>query len=524
MIYYDIECSQAGELLAIGRADDSNDEVQVFSDWDAFFDTVDNGECLVAHNGSAYDSLSIIEHLLQAGAITDFEAMVVGSKIIKMDIQISNSKKVTLIDSFNLIPSSLNDAAKMLLGESKLEIDCLPENLPREKLIAYLKKDCLLLKRVLNRFWREVSDFSGFKGNSLTTASLSLKIFEHVSGFRVRKVSSALNSIIQQSYNGGWVQVFRYGEFKQVSVYDVNSMYPYVMRTFRYPVNGNVVNCMRFHDSPGWYRVQFDCGDNPSPIVRKSVPIQSGIELVNENEFKRLDEIFAVRRFLGGFRFVDTDYIFREHIDNLYRIKTEKKPLSFVVKLLMNSLYGKFAQREETISIGYNCSGVPIGFRPLVRGCNFYEIVGKREVIHRHLGIGAAITANTRAYLHQFIDSNTVYCDTDSIHTTGKAPNLPIGDKLGQFKLEFSGSGIYVGKKLYLLFNELETRVKSKGIRSRGNPVYGGFHEFTLAEFRKMLKGGQVTTKFRTMPTIREVLAGAKACKPIDRQRKVRKT
>lgn len=57
---------------------------------------------------------------------------------------------------------------------------------------------------------------------------------------------------------------------------------------------------------------------------------------------------------------------------------------------------------------------------------------------------------NAQKYMEQFIDENTIYCNTDSIISTKPRTDLPIGNEIGQFKPErqnvrfkFIQTGIY---------------------------------------------------------------------------------
>jgi len=65
-----------------------------------------------------------------------------------------------------------------------------------------------------------------------------------------------------------------------------------------------------------------------------------------------------------------------------------------------------------------------------------------------------------------------LYCDTDSIAVEGKGAAVPVGDKLGQWKLEgrFDKAGI-AGKKLYIFRGVADSeghrkyKTASKGVR-----------------------------------------------------------
>jgi hypothetical protein len=82
------------------------------------------------------------------------------------------------------------------------------------------------------------------------------------------------------------------------------------------------------------------------------------------------------------------------------------------------------------------------------------------------LPIAIAITAYARIYMHKIIhellklNCNIFYMDTDSIVTNKNIPLELIGDKLGQFKLEFIADEAYfIAPKLYYLENYNNNKV-----------------------------------------------------------------
>lgn len=68
----------------------------------------------------------------------------------------------------------------------------------------------------------------------------------------------------------------------------------------------------------------------------------------------------------------------------------------------------------------------------------------------RNIFIRNAILYYAREYIRSFMDDDTVYCNTDSIVSLKRRPDLPLGDNLGEFKEEhinedfkYIKSGIY---------------------------------------------------------------------------------
>lgn len=68
----------------------------------------------------------------------------------------------------------------------------------------------------------------------------------------------------------------------------------------------------------------------------------------------------------------------------------------------------------------------------------------------KNIFIRNAILYYSNKYVRQYTDDNTVYCNTDSIVSLVPRPDLPVGDEIGQFKVEhncekfkFKQVGIY---------------------------------------------------------------------------------
>jgi hypothetical protein len=145
------------------------------------------------------------------------------------------------------------------------------------------------------------------------------------------------------------------------------------------------------------------------------------------------------------FREYDIQYPLREKIIDLYHWKEreEDKDIRYVVKIVLNSLYGKFIQTAG------NKTGKL--FNPLW---------------------AAEITANTRIQLLEHalkIPKHVIGFSTDAIHTTKELPHIPKRDDLlGDFVLDFSGSGIFIMSDIYTMWNENKVKNKFRGLK-KGN-------------------------------------------------------
>lgn len=120
--------------------------------------------------------------------------------------------------------------------------------------------------------------------------------------------------------------------------------------------------------------------------------------------------------------------------------KLGKFALELAVKIILNATYGKFIQRESVPEFDF--------FNGII------EPTGQRTELsawYQYAPMGAAITANCRYKLCNYMNllqDRFVYCDTDSLVFTGKAPKeIPLGLELGEWKIEASPEGVFNEKK-----------------------------------------------------------------------------
>ena len=87
-----------------------------------------------------------------------------------------------------------------------------------------------------------------------------------------------------------------------------------------------------------------------------------------------------------------------------------------------------------------------------------YKLNVPTGCIQRHnIFLRNAVLYYANRFIKQFIDENTVYCNIDSIYSLEPRNDLPIGNEIGQFKIEheneyfkFLGRGIYqIGDKIH---------------------------------------------------------------------------
>ncbi|KAL6491854.1 hypothetical protein OROGR_034004 [Orobanche gracilis] len=275
-------------------------------------------------------------------------------------------------DSLHLLPGSLDTLAKSLCRElgtkGSINYESVTlENLGELKrdLLDYMRQDIMLLGGVMQKAQRlYLEHYNVDLVKKLTCSSLALTIF------RTRYYDAEKNPIyipnrnadrfIRRGYYGGHTDSYKkYGE--SLYYYDVNSLYPYIMKEYSIPGG-----------KPVWHG---NLGDNDIDTLFGSF---SGVYYSEELKYaKKLGyQVLPI----SGFLFEERESPFKGYVSSLYSSRLQAKKegndaMSFVYKILMNSLYGRFDDD-------------PSRWDP-----------PKNTAVH----ISAAITANARIYMYQYI-------------------------------------------------------------------------------------------------------------------------
>ena len=265
----------------------------------------------------------------------------------------------------------------------------------------------------------------------------------------------------------------------QIYKYDVNSMYPAMMRNMKYPIGKcKLVNKM---DDKHLYILKIRklygvMKRNKVPVWRDSVSGDMR-EIIDEP-----DDRYIWREELEEYeKWYDLEYKtieiiqfesafpkgMKKFIDTFYTMKsTNKGAIKNGAKLFLNSSYGKLSQRLERMNCFYELD--ESGVVHLVRENLHEDLNGMMSII-----VGSRITSQARITLLRYIDAicdgnpkdNLLYCDTDSVHALKSFSDTD--DKmLGKMKCEgIYESALYLAPKTYMLYDG-EYEVHCKGVNT----------------------------------------------------------
>jgi len=403
---------------------------------------------------------------------------------------------LSLIDSLNYFTMSLASLGESV-GISKLSF---PQSSDRmEDWIEYCKRDVTVLRKAVLDFidFVEREDLGNFRP---TLASQAMNAYRH--RFMKHQIMIHENEraieLERDSYFGGRVECFQIGKVNETLYYlDVNSLYPSVMADNEYPTAID-----RYHptctidylrelltthsvtarvrvvtDEPVYpfyknQRLMFPTGEF---LVALSTP-----ELLYALEHGHIKEVCETAAYKRA-------PIFGEYVNQLYAARRRyaeagNPAFSFMCKIMLNSLYGKFGQKAaKWEDVRQALPDDPIDWfeqeregAPVLRYRNRAGLIQVRQTVGESADSFPAIAAHVTAYgrmklwsLMQKAGRETVfYCDTDSlvVNETGYSRLISHIDaaRLGALKLEYTvDSAEFRGAKDYTL----GTVNRIKGIR-----------------------------------------------------------
>lgn len=428
-------------------------------------------------------------------------------------------------DSMNIYPASVKRIGE-LLGIKKLGIEkeYLKGNVKTvtKKMLDYCIRDCEIIYEALFRIFNEVESIK------ITLAGLSLDYFRRkFQPFNIDYNNKLVNHFFN-SYYGGRNEAFFIGKIDAVC-YDINSMYPYAMVMTSFP-------------NPK-YLQQKIIGVTPDRFINHYLQFFEGCANVTVLHYdkpygflplrKNGKLLFPVGRFTAWYNFNELRFAIKygaikiKKVHNVIYSQKMKSPfIDYAVtlyekrkndvnelnreiyKLLLNSLYGKFAQKikSETIYIEnidkqfniiqqYQQKKLFIKIVPFnnIRKDCFIEVKSRKGFLYHSIPLFSSyITSYARIVLLSKIlkyqNFNPVYCDTDSIFYQHD-PEITSSNKLGEFKREKKLITEIRGLKNYSYIGENKKHYdKIKGIPKSAEKVQEKYIYKNLLKTREAMR------------------------------------
>ena len=530
--------------------------------------------CVYFHNLSRFDGLFILKYLASSTKYTS-ELITRENAIYQIKLINSEGKILFFRDTFLLFPMSLEKFATMFninitLLACKTDFD--HENIKitdysNSDFVNKLQNYCFNDSKILAKCFMQFSNliFESFKVDplkTLTISALAFKIFR-TSFYEtaiIYKSYGFLDYFIRKSYKGGIVNVYK-PYLENGYHYDVNSLYPFIMKTCEMPVGKGIFEKINggfdILDFFGFIECKVFC---PQDVYIPFLCIQSKEGLISPTGFFEgvffSEEIkYALSLNVGysfeykrGYRF-EKAVLFKNYVEVLYqkRLNNKNTPLEKVIKFLLNSLYGRFGMnslKNKTALLNLDKQKNKELYVNALLNSHFQEVshinnvliykyntvfsinelrdkLKKKEIsinkynellnsldsknhdLNMAVHISSAITAYARIYMHKFKNEykdNLYYSDTDSLILNKElSTNLISTTELGKFKLEGKiKRGFFIAPKLYYLVTDTDNLIiKSKGI----NPNLLTEEDFSLLYSNKIIKKFFINNFTRNLTT-----------------------
>lgn len=437
-------------------------------------------------------------------------------------------KSTHFFDSYNLIPFSLAKIGKQMgfpkgktpekflktSNKGKFEIE--------EEDVNYCIRDCEVLYKALHNFFKVTGNIK------MTIGSMSMTFFRE----RFLKTPIFYNQYNEKffnSYYGGRTEAFYLG-LCNANCIDLNSLYPFVMKVTKFPnphrmKKGHNLSLQYFmrvlenYEGCAHLKVihkNADYGFLPyKHNHRLCFPIGklSGWWNFNEIRFALEHNVIDILDIKEFYYAPSEASIFAKFIDYIYgkRIDAGESFMEMIYKLLMNNLYGKFAQRKKTKKTYYETP--PFEYIKLLNenkkwfniqtlGKNREDIflIEKNEKLEKsHSAIpsyASYITSAARIILLKIILENCskiriLYSDTDSIFYEGdlEGTTVDLGKELGQWKIEDKQIIKIRGLKNYRVVEDGKTFDKIKGIPKSAKLINGKYVYRTYMKTASGIRG-----------------------------------
>ena len=375
-------------------------------------------------------------------------------------IQDKDRNRYYFYDMFNFLDVSLNKASKKFLHDEKIStIDANKLNtdsqywIDNEKeIIRYCIKDAELTKRLADYFWNIIYEKLNFYPKSpMSKGKLSEEYFLHTC--KIPVINSIDEKIIRTGYSsfyGGRFELLKRGYMDKCYCYDIKSAYPSEIANLPNFTYGKwqKVDKVNPDSYTGFYKCKvFSMEKDFSPF---KIKLDNQLNIYpngkNTQFLTKMEIDFYSQQFPNSAISVEYGYEwfpnklifpFKSEIERLYQWKDTEKDddIKYCVKIILNSLYGKFIQ----VSGSENITGRL--FNPLY---------------------ASLITSGCRVKILKLAlqkPETIISFSTDSV-ISAEPLTVPNNPTLGQFQKDFEGWGVFIMSDVYNLWND--TKVKSK--------------------------------------------------------------
>jgi hypothetical protein len=432
------------------------------------------GHKLIAHN-TLYD-LGVLWGTELVNLFDPAKLAIKGTRLL-FALRKSGNENIIFLDNFNHSFCSLEKIGD-LYGMKKLE------GFGMEHCV----RDCEILDRYVNDCAQTYHDLNAAYKPTVAGTSLDLYRRNYFSGPGWKKLDKGKMDFMKQSYHGGLTDCYFIGKKKgNFFQYDINSQYPYIMQTTKFPFIASLEYENKLElDYDGISEIEIitdkNCAVFPINMKGKKIyfPYGNIKGIFTHNVIREAIERGAtIKKWIKGIYFKNSDYIFKDYISALYPLKEKGTGvLRERAKRLLVSIYGKFGQMDTIEQYNPNTK-------------RFENVIGDYPIWSNFI-YSAIVTDESRKLLRARMGKQPYYIDTDSFLSEEK---LPTSNKIGDIKLEgtFDEINIILPKSYILKKKGKIEKIKLKGIPERAYTKKGEKENIiVLSKIKNLLKGDEI--------------------------------
>ena len=412
--------------------------------------------------------------------------------------------QIKMIDSSNHLKTSVSKLGK-IINLPKLQSPSFLGKYPRnkkewEEIITYNIRDSEVTYRFMRFIQNEYNKMGCEMKTTISSTSLDLFRRKYLRFFWKQQPREHILFTYKGMY-GGRTEAYKRGIFNienygKIKIYDVNSLYPFCLKNFKYPIpskselykkcSSNVIDSF---NGVGYFELQA-----PKDLHIPLLPVKTDKLRFATGSIKGYYDFYSIRQVLNmGYqllkikncivyehtfkpfsKFIDTQWKLRE------KLKDRDDNMQIVPKITMNSFYGKliynFSNKEmlgthEDVLFSKESDSI----LPTKDKSIFRIVTTENSRIPNYVFpiIPIMVTAYARNIMQKYFRKigyeKILYTDTDCIFTTKK---LNISDEIGKLKLEESFkevciikpkfyAGIPINKKPIIKIKGMHNAIKS---------------------------------------------------------------
>jgi DNA-directed RNA polymerase subunit RPC12/RpoP len=429
-----------------------------------------------------------------------------------------------LLDTLAFFKFPLKDIGKMI-GLEKTEMPLKTKEKGGDELVPYMINDAKIVLRAIRYLSDSLDKLSHRPKRMLTAGQVAMNFFKqwtethNFDGELKKKGDKSMSSylykkgrlhptrnhmFIRRAYRGARTECFQQGILKDITVIDLNSLYPTCMTKMEIP---DLLSERRIKNPEFYYSIDELLNmigvakaivDFPNSQIGY-LPVRGvhgkGIYFPRGIRAEGTWTLFELRRAREeGYKIIEIKeaVVYRELPFNPFKVMVEKlyaqrksseAVMNFTIKLVLNSLYGKFAQfigdKERAICHRADFKDYENkGFEIESEWGEEYSLVKEQEKkLPRFANpiISIYTTAYARDELYRHLKKipfeDLCYCDTDSCMFKGNhLDKFKIGKELGEFKIEYENVIVaFVKEKVYQIVDSEGKIIKTTfaGITNR---------------------------------------------------------